>query len=96
MSRSLPAVTNDALSGVAVRGVGQLAVEGGGGRPAAMPERLGRDGGERGVGGRLRAVDDEGRARQRQERGLDVAIGVVAMRPGQPAAQRDHRVGLRE
>ena len=45
-----------------------------------------------------RAVDDEGRARQRLEQGRDVAVGVEIMRPGGAAAQRQdavrHRKGL--
>src|SRR6267142_7286787 len=90
-ARSLPAITDDALAGVAAGGVGQLAVEGGARRPAAAPDRFGGEGGQRGVGGRLRAVDDEGRAGQRQERGLDVAVGVVVMRPVFFSWYCDHR-----
>jgi len=39
-------------------------------------------------------VDDERCAGQRLERGLDVAVGVVVMRPGKTAAQ--HQGGVRQ
>ena len=43
-----------------------------------------------------RAVDDEGRARQRLEQGRDVAVGVEIMRPGGAAAQGQNAVRHRK
>src|SRR5262249_51199641 len=62
--RSSPLIPHHALAGVACGDVRELALEGGGGRPAAQPFHLDGGGGERGVGRARRAVDDEARAGQ--------------------------------
>ena len=66
------------------------------GRPAVQPFHFGRRRDQRGIVRLRRAVDDEGRARQRLEHGGDVAVGVEIMRPGGAAAQRQDAVRHRE
>ena len=83
--RGSPRVSHHALAGVAARDIGELAFEGGGGRPAAEPFLFYRRGDQRGVACLGRAVDDEARARQRLEGGGDRTVRIVIMRLGHAA-----------
>src|SRR6188768_2243256 len=88
--RPSPRIARNALSGIGPRHVGELALEGDGGGPAVQPIHLGGRRGQRRIVRLRRAVDDEGRARQRLEYRGDAAIGVEIMRPGGAAAQRQN------
>ena len=55
----LPSISDDGFAGVARRDGGELALEGRRRRPAVQPSDFGRSGGQRGVMGLRRAVDDE-------------------------------------
>src|ERR1035437_392164 len=92
----LPHVTRDALACVGFRNAGELPFEDGGEREAVQPFHLGCGRGQRGIVRLRRAVDDEGRARQRLEHRRDIAVGVEIMRPGGAAAQSEDRVLQRE
>jgi hypothetical protein len=94
---SLPSIAENTLAGVAAGRIRQLAVEGAGNRPAVAPPELGGDGRQGAVGGRSRAVHNEGRRRQGLECGRDVAAGVeVSGHAGTDRPAPRHNRGRRE
>ena len=91
---TLPPVAERPRAAVGRRVRGELAVELGEQRDPVGEAKLRAGRGERGVLCREGAVDDEARAGKRLEHRRQRGVAHPIVRPGEPSAQRQHRVGI--
>ena len=91
-----PVVAYHALAGVGAGDVGELAFKGRGDGPAVQPLLFSRRRHQRGIGSLHCAVHDKGCTGQRLERRTDRTIGIIVVRPGHTATQRENSVRHRK